>query len=203
MKKNMLKITLGVAMIAVLATACKKENGTPDNGADKVSLSGAKAVIPVNGTAAGTVTNTSASPTSWTAVGYDLHNNVVATPGVQVQFDSNFNGNITKLSGYYLGYYDSPSVTNVTGITLADLSSVSLTTISTLGSNSATVVGWYDYNRVNRTITPVAKRYAVVSDASSVASATRLYVVQLDAVTATGTTGPFTTTVNFHTKRLK
>lgn len=188
-------------MIAVLATACKKENGTPDSAG--VNLSGAKAVIPVNGTQAGTFTNTSASPTAWTAVGYDLHNNVTATPGVQVQFDSNFNGNITKLSGYYLGYYDSPSVTDVTGISLSDLSSVSLTTISTLGSNSATVVGWYDYNRTTRAITPVAKRYAIVADASTIADAARLYVVQLDGVTATGTTGPFTSTVNFHTKRLK
>lgn len=202
MKNNILKITLGVAMIAALATACKKENGTPA-AADKVALSGEKAVIPVNGTVAGTVTNTSASPTSWTAVGYDLHNNVTATPGVQVQFDSNFNGNITILSGYYLGYYDSPSVTNVTGITVPDLGSVSMTTLSTLGSNSATVVGWYDYNRTTRTITPVAKRYAVVADANSVSAATRLYVVQLDAVTPTGTTGPFTTTVNFHIKRLR
>lgn len=200
MKKNLLKITLGVAMIAVLGTACKKENeGTPDQ---KLALNEAKAVIPVNGTEAGAVTNTSASPTSWTAINYNLLNNVASSVGAQVKFESNFNGNITKLTGYSLGYYDSPAVTNVSGITLTDISAVTLG-LTTLGSNSATTVGWYDYNRVTRVITPVAKRYAVVANNASVAAATAVYVVQLDAVTATGTTGPFTTNVQFHTKRLK
>ena len=201
MKSNLLKLTLGVAMIAVLGTACKKENeGTPDQ---KLALNSATAVIPVNGTEAGQVTNTSASPTAWTAINYSLLNNATASAlTAQVKFESNFNGNITKLTGYSLGYYDSPSVTNVSGITLTDIASVSLG-LSTLGSNSATTVGWYDYNRVTRVITPVAKRYAVVANNASIAAATAVYVVQLDAVTATGTTGPFTTTVDFHTKRLK
>lgn len=200
MKSNLLKITLGLAVIAALGTSCKKEaNNAPDQ---KLSLNDAKAVIPVGGTQAGSVTNSSASPTAWTAVGYSLLDNAVATPGEEVQFDSNFNGNITKLSGYSLGYYDSPSVTNVSGISLTDISSVGLT-LSTLGSNSVTTPGWYDYNRVTRTITPVAKRYAVVANNTSIAAATSVFVVQLDGVTTTGTTGPFTTNVAFHIKRLK
>ncbi|WP_175635838.1 hypothetical protein [Pedobacter ghigonis] len=191
-----LKLTFAVATLAILGTACKKETAQPEN---KLALQNTTAVIAVDSTEAGVVSNSSTSPTSWTAVGYDLHNNVVASAGNQVNFDSNFNGNITPASGFYLGYYDSPSVTNVTGITLTDVSAVALN-VATLGSNTATVVGWYNYDRILRTITPVAKRYAIVGNDSTIAGSTRLYVVQLDGVTTSGT---YNTTVNFHTKRLK
>lgn len=197
MKMKFLKLTFAIATLAILGTACKKEAVQPDN---KLALQNTTALIAVGATEAGVVTNSSTSPTSWTAVGYDLLNNVVASSGNQVNFDSNFNGNITIAGTNSLGYYDSPSVTNVTGITLTDVSSVTLGAISTLGSNSTTVVGWYNYDRVNRTITPVAQRYAVVGNGSTIAGSTRLYIVQLDGVTTSGT---YNTTVNFHIKRLK
>jgi hypothetical protein len=196
MKMKFLKLTFAIATLAILGTACKKDAVQPDN---KLALQNTTAALAVGDTEAGVVTNSSTSPTSWTAVGYDLLNNVVASSGNQVNFDSNFNGNITPVTGFYLGYYDSPFVTNVTGITLTDVSSVTLD-VSTLGSNTTTVVGWYNYDRVNRTITPVAQRYAVVGNGSTIAGSTRLYVVQLDGVTTSGT---YNTTVNFHTKRLK
>jgi len=197
MKMKLLKLTFAIATLAILGTACKKDAVQPDN---KLALQNTTALIAVGDTEAGVVTNSSTSPTSWTAVGYDLLNNVTATTGNQVNFDSNFNGNITPVSGYNLGYYDSATITDVTNITLTDVSSVTLGAISTLGSNTTTVVGWYNYDRVNRTITPVAKRFALVGDASTVAGSTELYAVQLDGVTTSGT---FNTTVNFHIKRLK
>lgn len=125
-----LKLTFAVATLAILGTACKKETAQPEN---KLALQNTTAVIAVDSTEAGVVTNSSTSPTSWTAVGYDLHNNVAASSGNQVNFDSNFNGNITPATDFYLGYYDAPSVTNVTGITLTDLSSVTLD-VATLGA---------------------------------------------------------------------
>lgn len=192
-----LKLTFAVATLAILGTACKKDAVQPDQ---KLSLKNTTAALAVGDTEAGVVTNSSTSPTAWTAVGYDLLNNVVASAGNQVDFDNNFNGNITIAGTNSLGYYDSPSVTNVSGITLTDVSSVTLGAISTLGNNTSTTVGWYNYNRVTRTITPVAQRYAVVGNGSTIAGSTRLYVVQLDGVTTSGT---YNTTVNFHTKRLK
>ena len=192
-----LKLTFAVATLAILGTACKKDAVQPDQ---KLALQNTTAALAVGDTEAGVVTNSSSSPTSWTPVGYDLLNNVVSSAGNQVNFDNNFNGNITIAGSNSLGYYDSPSVTNVSGITLADVSSVTLGEISTLGNNTSTTVGWYNYNRITRTITPVEKRYAVVGNGSTVAGSTRLYVVQLDGVTPSGT---YNTTVDFHTKRLK
>lgn len=197
MKIKFLKLTFAIATLAILGTACKKDAVQPDN---KLALQNTKAVIPVGGTQAGVVTNSSTSPTVWTAVGYDLLNNVVASSGNQVNFDSNFNGNITPVSGYNLGYYDSTTISDVTNVTLTDISAVTLGGLSTLGSNSTTVVGWYNYDRVLRTISPVANRFAIVGDATSISASTEIYVVQLDGVTTSGT---YNTTVNFHIKRLK
>ncbi len=197
MKMKFLKFTFAVATLAILGTACKKDAVQPDN---KLTLQNTTAALAVGDTQAGVVNNSSTSPTSWTPVGYDLLNNVVASTGNQVNFDNNFNGNITIAGTNNLGYYDSPSVTNVSGITLADVSGVTLGAISTLGNNTSTTPGWYNYNRVTRTITPVAQRYAVVGNGSTIAGSTRLYVVQLDGVTTSGT---YNTTVDFHTKRLK
>lgn len=196
MKMKFLKLTFAVATLAILGTACKKDTVQPDN---KLALQNTKAVIPVGGTQAGVVTNSSTSPTSWTAVGYDLLNNATSSTTNQVNFDNNFDGNITTVGTYTLGYYDSATITDVTNITLTDVSAVTLATNSTFGING-TVAGWYNYDRVNRTISPVAKRFVLIGDASSVAAASELYAVQLDGVTTSGT---YNTTVNFHTKRLK
>lgn len=199
MKMKFLKLTFAIATLAILGTACKKDAAQPGN---KLALQNTQAVIPVGGTQAGVVTNSSTSPTSWTAVGYDLLNNAPSSTTNQVNFDNNFDGNITVVGTYQLGYYDSATITDVANITLTDVASVTLGGISTLGINNSVpaVAGWYDYDRTFRTITPVAKRYALVGNNTSVSSSTQLYAVQLDGVTTSGT---YNTTVNFHIKRLK
>jgi len=201
MKNNISKITLGLALVAILGVSCKKESATPsENG--QLAISGTKAVIPVNGTATGGFTNSATTPSAsgWGTVSYDLTNNLVVTSAPEALFNQNFNGNISAAPGYVLSYVDLPSAGSVADVTLADL--VAAEEIATLGSNTATVIGWYNYNSSARTIAPVAARYAVISTNADFAVATKVLVVQLTSIVGTGT-GPYNTDVDFTTKRLK
>lgn len=198
MKKNILKSIAALTFIAVTFTACNKsELAEP-----KLALEQETAVIPVGGTQAGGFTNSATTPSAsgWGSVGYSLFNNAVSSTGNEVVFNQNFNGNITEVTGYNLGYVDLPSISNVSAVQLTNLTSTNWS-ITTLGSNG-TVVGWYNYDPTARTITPVANRYAVVANNTNLNTATRVYVVQLTSIVGTGT-GPYFTDVDFSTKRLK
>lgn len=198
MNRNILKSIAALAFVAVTLTACNKsELAEP-----KLALEQETAVIPVGGTQAGGFTNSATTPSAsgWGSIGYSLFNNAVSSTGNEVVFNQNFNGNITEVSGYNLGYIDLPSISNVSAVALSDLSGTDWS-ITTLGSNGATI-GWYNYNSANRTIAPVANRYAVVANNTNLNTATRVYVVQLSSIVGTGT-GPYFTDVDFSTKRLK
>ncbi|HWV73330.1 MAG TPA: hypothetical protein VN040_16525 [Pseudosphingobacterium sp.] len=198
MKKNILKSIAALTFIAVTFTACNKsELAEP-----KLALEQETAVIPVGGTQAGGFTNSATTPSAsgWGSVGYSLFNNAVSSTGNEVVFNQNFNGNITEVTGYNLGYVDLPSISNVSAVQLTNLTSTNWS-ITTLGSNG-TVAGWYNYDPTARTITPVANRYAVVANNTNLNTATRVYVVQLTSIVGTGT-GPYFTDVDFSTKRLK
>jgi len=202
MKNNILKITLSLALVAILGASCKKETAAPSESA-QLSLNGAQATIPVNGTEAGSFTNSAAVPSAagWGTISYNLTENLIDSDDPEALFSQNFNGNISPATGFFLSYTDLPSVANVADVTLANVST-GLTAATTLGNNTATVVGWYNYNTTTRTIAPVTSRYIVITNASTVAAATKVLVVQLDSIVGTGT-GPYNTAVAFHTKRLK
>ena len=201
MKNNISKITLGLALVAILGVSCKKESVSPSE-SGQLSISGTKADIPVNDTAPGGFTNSATTPSApgWGTVSYNLTNNLVVTSNPEALFSQNFNGNISAAPGYVLTYVDLPSVTSVASITLNDLAAAE--EITTLGSNSATVVGWYNYTPSNRTIAPVAGRFAIISNNLDFNPATQVLVVQLTSIVGTGT-GPYNTDVDFTTKRLK
>lgn len=198
MKQNILKSMAAFAFLALTFTACNKSETAEPN----LALEQETAVIPVRGTATGGFTNTATTPSAsgWGNVGYSLFDNAVSTSGNEVVFNQNFNGNITEANGYNLGYIDLPSESNVSAITLANLSTTNWS-VTTLGSNGA-VIGWYNYNSSTRTITPVANRYAVVANNTNLSTATEVFVVQLTSIVGTGT-GPYHTDVDFSTKRLK
>jgi hypothetical protein len=201
MKNNISKITLGLALVAILGASCKKESATPSE-SGQLAISGTKAVIPVNGTATGGFTNSATTPSAsgWGTVSYDLTNNLVVTTGAQALFNQNFNGNISAASGYILSYVDLPSVASVADVTIDDLAAAQ--EITTLGSNTTSVDGWYNYNSTARTIAPVAGRYAVISTGLDFPNTAQVLVVQLTSIVGTGT-GPYNTDVDFTTKRLK
>lgn len=198
MNKNILKSIAALAFMAVTFTACNKTESV----APGLSLEQETAVIPVGGTQAGGFTNSATTPSApgWGSVGYSLFNNAVSTTGNEVVFNQNFNGNITEVTGYNLGYIDIPSISNVSSVGLSDLDEVEWD-ITTLGVNDPEI-GWYDYNRVSRIITPIANRYAVVANNTNLSAATRVFVVQLTSIVGTGT-GPYFTDVDFSIKRLK
>lgn len=200
-----LKLTFSIATLAILGTACKKDAVQPET---KLQLQNTKASVPVGSTRTVVLTSSSTSSISFTAVGYDFYDNVVSNVSNHVNFENNFNGNITTLNGYNLGYYDSPTVSDVTNITLADISDVYLGSISTLGQINAPSgtqnIGWYLFNWATYTIEPLAKRYAIVGDGTTISGSTEVYAVQLNSVTVSGNpVNGYISALNIHYKRLK
>jgi|GEM_PF-1254499 len=198
MNKNILKSIAALAFMAITFTACNKTESV----APGLSLEQETAVIPVGGTQAGGFTNSATTPSApgWGSIGYSLFNNAVSSAGNEVVFNQNFNGNITEVTGYNLGYIDIPSISNVSSVGLSDLGGTDWT-ITTLGSDGASI-GWYQYFPADRVIEPIANRYAVVADNSDLNAAEFVYVVQLTSIVGTGT-GPYFTDVQFLIKRLK
>lgn len=208
MKKNFLRTAGMFALLAVLATSCKKdaqESFSP--AAPKVSNSTAKiAAVPFNTVLNAAFTTPLSSPGGsagfWGDVYYDLANNTTTSTesSAQALFNGTFDGNINGANGYNLAYKD------VTGTSLEAVSQTALNganAVTTLGSNTSTP-GWYVYNVTTHTLGAVANRYAVLYKGSSVATATELYVLQIVNVgyTADGTSSNFFGQISFRFKKL-
>ncbi|QNK62535.1 hypothetical protein H7F33_18670 [Pedobacter sp. PAMC26386] len=209
MKTNFLKITGMFALLAVLATSCKKDNNEVSNA--PLKSNNAVNTIPSNSVVTGAFTTPLSSPGgsagNWGTVYYDLANNATTTTtsAYQASFNGSFDGNINANTGssYKLAYADVPSTT-LAAIAKTAFTTGNIKTATTLGSNTS-APGWYAYNVATHVSGPVADRYVLLYKGSSVAAATELYVLQIITVgySADSTTpGNYYGQISFNYKKL-
>lgn len=205
MKRNFLQIAGMFALLAVLATSCKKDSETLS---PSLKTTNNIAVIPVNSVVTGAFTTPLSSPGgsagNWGDVYFDLANNTTTTAaGAQALFNGTFDGNINANGDYKLAYADVTSTT-LDAITKSAFTITNTKSAATLGSNT-TVAGWYAYDVVSHSSVAVPNRYVVVYKGSSVASATELYVLQIITVGYTAdpaAAGRFFGQISFNYKKL-
>lgn len=180
MKTNFLKITGMFALMAILATSCKKDGA--DSATPSLKTTNSTAVIATNTVVTGSFTTPYSSPGGstgdWGEVYFDLANNAATTgTAYQAIFNGSFDGNINANTGssYKLAYQD---ITTKTLTTIAQSDLTVTGTVSTLGSNTS-AIGWYAYNSTTHATGPVADRFAIVYKGTSIATATELYVLQV------------------------
>ncbi|MBB6273319.1 hypothetical protein HDF26_003779 [Pedobacter cryoconitis] len=188
MKTNFLKITGMFALLAVLATSCKKDNNETSNTSLKNNTNNAVNAIPANSVVTGAFTTPLSSPGgsagNWGTVYFDLANNATTTAAsaYQASFNGSFDGNINAntAGAYKLAYADVPS-TSLAAIAQSAFTTLNVKPATTLGSNTS-APGWYAYNVTTHLSGPVADRYVVLYKGTSVAAATELYVLQIITV---------------------
>ena len=177
MKTNFLKITGMFALLAVLATSCKKDNNEVSNMPSKST--NAVNAIPANSVVTGTFTTPLSSPGgstgNWGTVYFNLTNNATTTAAsaYQASFNGSFDGNINANTGssYKLAYADVAS-TSLATITQSAFTTVNVKPATTLGSNTS-APGWYAYN-VTTHIQVGSKPLCMLYKGASVAAATEL-----------------------------
>ncbi|MBB5620087.1 hypothetical protein HDE69_001125 [Pedobacter cryoconitis] len=210
MKTNFLKITGMFALLAVLATSCKKDNNEVSNSPEKNQNAVVNA-IPVNSVVTGSFTTPLSSPGgsagNWGTVYFSLANNATttSTSAYQASFNGSFDGNINAntTGAYKLAYADVPSTT-LAAIAKTAFTTSNVNAATTLGSNTS-APGWYAYNVTTHISGPVADRYVLLYKGTSVAAATELYVLQIITVgysADSATPGNYFGQISFNYKKL-
>jgi hypothetical protein len=189
----MKKISILVALItAVIMSSCQKDDAPAKLKADNGKVASDPVILatPVSVSITGNYGNlpTASDPVGgpWGSIGYSLSSNSLTGSVLEVAFTDQFNGNVTvNGTTWFVGYKDisSTSLSAITRSSLTAGTGVTWKANNTLGPNSATDAGWYNYTPPG-IVSPVTNRYVVVTNnKANVGTTATVYVLQLSSIT--------------------
>lgn len=181
--KTAFKSVMAAAVIAATAftTSCNK-----DNEVAPLELNQAQA------TTTYTVVGNWWSPSdaaNWPKIYVDLSGSgdasSVSTDPHQIILESHVNGNVSPRSGWDLKYIDKSYSSVVSGDWTSTSPNPVATSALTLGRQTTTLAGWYEYNTVTRANDPVAGRTVLVRNSTS----GKIYALKLNGFSNVSQTG--------------
>jgi len=175
--KSFLKTAVAVAALATLTVSCNKDN--PQVAPLELTNNKADASLYVINGQFWSPRNAANWPKIYVNLSGSGAQSTSSTATHQVVFGSHVNGNISAGTGFSIRYVDK----DISAVTTADWATA--TAVTTLGSESGSTVGWYEYNTTTHANDAIAPRTVIVKSNT----ANVYYAVKLIEFTGVAQTG--------------